>query len=73
MSEDGLTQLQMLAAIGVLAALAREEERDALRVSAAIGGVTMSLPEAAAARSWLDKKLRTLDVRALQEGGNRAD
>lgn len=66
MTED-LTQSHMLAAIGVLCVLAADDEREALNVSVRVGVATTALHEASAARKWLERKLRTLDVSGLPD------
>lgn len=60
-----LSQIDLLASIGVLLALAMDDERDALRRSAILGRATGDLAERSGARRWLEDKLRNLDVSKL--------
>jgi hypothetical protein len=60
-----LTQLQMLAAIGVLACLADDDEKTFLHASATAKNLTQKTVEAHYAKKWLMQKLEKLDVTGL--------
>lgn len=64
---EELTQIQLLAAIGVLAVLAHEEKGDALRL-AQVTGNPDEATTAHHAEKWLREKLGHLDVSALPKG-----